>query len=204
MVRVKICGITSLEDGVAAVEAGADALGFVFAPSPRKVSPQVVRKLIRALPLEVMLVGVFVNETPENITQIADLCGLDYVQLHGDEDIRPFQAMGLKVIKSCAMGKEPAPGPDDYPGATLLLDTYVPGLAGGSGKSFDWSLAAPLARKRPIILAGGLDPDNVAKAIETVKPFAVDVSSGVEMSPGRKDHERVHEFIKRAKLAGAA
>ncbi len=204
MVRVKICGITNTEDAMAAVRAGADALGFVFAQSPRQVAPEKARQVIDALPPLVSKVGVFVDEAPRKVAEIAARCGLDYVQLHGVEEVKEAQGLGLRVIKSFAMGKGDPPGPRDYPGAALLLDTYVPGLAGGSGKSFDWSLAAPLAKERPIILAGGLNPENVAQAIEIVNPFAVDVSSGVEKSPGRKDHERVTEFVKRAKLAGAA
>ena len=204
MVRVKICGITNLDDALAAVEAGADALGFVFAQSPRRVSPEKAREITCILPPFVCKVGVFVDDDLYKVAQVQDFCGLNYVQLHGEEDVIDAQVLGLKVIKSFAMGKGRIPKADEYPGAALLLDTYVPGLAGGSGKTFDWSLAAPLAAQRPVILAGGLNPDNVASAIETVKPFAVDVSSGVEKNPGRKDHERVSEFIKNAKLAGLA
>ena len=204
MVRVKICGITNLEDALAAALAGADALGFIFAESPRRVSPVQAREIIAELPPFVSTVGVFVDEPMDQVAQTRSFCGLDLVQLHGKEDESYSASLAPGVIKSYSMGKAPAPAPDSHPGALLLLDTYAPGLAGGTGQTFDWKLAAPLAAGRRVILAGGLDPENVTRAIQTVKPFAVDASSGVEISPGRKDHERVAEFIKNANLAGFA
>jgi phosphoribosylanthranilate isomerase len=201
MVRVKICGITCQEDALAAAYAGADALGFIFAKSPRQVEPQKAREIIAALPGLVHSVGVFVDESLDHVKQVREFCGLDYVQLHGEEDRFYTSSLTPKVIRTLGMGSGPAPSADDYPDAFLLLDTQVKGQRGGTGKTFDWSLAAPIAARRQVMLAGGLNPDNVARAIKTVKPFAVDVSSGVELSPGRKDHERIAEFVKNAKLA---
>lgn len=199
MVKVKVCGITNREDCRAAVDCGADAVGFVFTPSPRQVTWQQAARLREVVPSSVCAVGVFVNEDPDTVRELRQRCGLDAVQLHGDEDEGYALALGGKVIKNLAVGAKLDLPDDAYPGATLLLDTKVRGVRGGSGQTFDWSLARPLAAKRKIILAGGLSPDNVASAIQIVKPYAVDVSSGVEKSPGRKDHAKIAAFIARAK-----
>jgi phosphoribosylanthranilate isomerase len=199
VVRVKICGITCAEDALAAVAFGADALGFVFAPSPRRVTPQEARAIIRRLPPLVATVGVFVNESTGAIKEIQSLCGLDMIQLHGDESEADAARLGTGVIKALRVGNGPLPRDDSYPTATLLLDTYSPGARGGTAQTFDWRVAAGPAGKRPIILAGGLTPDNVAQAVETVRPYAVDVSSGVEHEPRRKDYEKLACFIRRAK-----
>lgn len=199
MVRVKICGLTNLDDALAAAGFGADALGFVFAASPRRVTPEKVREIVDRLPPLVMTVGVFVDETPERVREIRDACRLDVVQLHGDETEDHIQAVGGRVIKAWKISRKAPEFKRAYPAATLLLDTYSPHQAGGSGQTFDWRLAVEAARTRPVILAGGLSPDNVKEAVATVKPYAVDVSSGVESTFGRKDHVKLRSFIKAAK-----
>jgi phosphoribosylanthranilate isomerase len=199
MVRVKICGITSSEDALAAVRLGADALGFVFAQSPRQISPDRAQEIIRQIPALIQTVGVFVNATPDWMQEVRTFCGLDLLQLHGEEPPEVVARVGGRVIKGIRVGADHAPSWDAYPETTLLLDTYVPHARGGTGASFDWNLAREAARRRPIILAGGLTAENVQDAIGIVRPYAVDVSSGVEQEPGRKDHERLARFIQRAK-----
>lgn len=199
MVLVKICGITNREDGLAAVRLGADLVGLVLAPSPRRVTPEQARKIVLALPPRIKCVGVFVDAPPAQVRELRDYCGLDLVQLHGAESEQEAAFLGPGVIKALRVGPDNEFDARAYPGARLLLDTHVPGQPGGTGKTFDWGLAVAAARQRPIILAGGLSPDNVAQAIKTVNPHAVDVSSGVESEPGRKDHDRIASFIRRAK-----
>ncbi len=193
--RVKICGITNLADALAACRLGADALGFVLAPSPRRVSPDQAKAIIAKLPPLVSTVGVFVDTPVEKVAGIRAYCGLDWVQLHGEEAPEQAAALGPRVIKALKLGPGREPYPQAYPGCALLLDTHHPSVAGGTGQSFDWSLAQGVARQRPVILAGGLHPDNVAQAIRQVQPYAVDVSSGVEKEKGVKDHERIASFI---------
>ncbi len=193
--RVKICGITSVEDALAAAAAGADAVGLVFAPSPRRVSPESARDIVAALPPLVTTVGVFVNASPAYIRRVRDYCGLDLVQLHGQEDPATVRALAPRVIKALPVSPRRVPSPHEFPGAMLLLDAALP----GGGRSFDWSLVRELAGKRPLILAGGLDPENLVRAVETVRPFALDVCSGVETSPGKKDRDKMARFIARAR-----
>lgn len=200
MIRVKICGITNPDDALQAVACGADALGLVFfAKSPRCVSPEQAREIIARLPPLVTTVGLFVNEDPRTIRAVAAQCRLDRVQLHGDESPADCLLPPLRVLKALRVrDAESLARADEYP-ADLLLDAWSDQVYGGSGRQFDWQLARALAARRPIILAGGLRPDNVAEAVAAVNPYAVDVSSGVERSPGRKDHEKVAEFIRRAR-----
>ena len=201
MVRVKICGITNRGDAGAAVEAGADALGFIFAPSTRKVSPQAAREIIRSLPPFVIKVGVFVNERISIIREIVEWCGINVIQFHGSESpevVRRFYPASIKAFKMKA--PESVEAISAYRMGAALLDTYYPSLEGGTGKAFNWSWA--LAAKKagvPVILSGGLNPDNVRDAIQMVHPYAVDVASGVESSPGKKDRNKVQDFITRAK-----
>lgn len=203
MVRVKICGITNQEDALHAVSCGADALGFVLYPgSPRCVTPTQVRAMSEALPPFVIRVGLFVNETPERIRAIAGECGLDVLQLHGDESPQDCLLPPYRVIK----GVRPRSVDDlgrlaAYPVAALLVDAAVPGQFGGTGQRADWQLAAQLAATRRVILAGGLTPVNVSAAVQAVRPYGVDVSSGVEQAPGRKDPQLVAQFIRMAKEA---
>jgi phosphoribosylanthranilate isomerase len=193
---VKVCGITRLEDAVAAIDLGASALGFVFWPdSPRFVDPFRVRAIVAALPPFVSIVGVFVNQPAEYINAVATLARLTAVQLHGDED--PAFAAGLTrpVIKAVA---GPAAGSDaDWPRrVTLLVDAHDAARRGGTGMLADWAAAAAaVARSRRVLLAGGLTSDNIRDAVARVRPFGVDVSSGVESSPGIKDRGRMTAFF---------
>ncbi|MCF8042117.1 MAG: phosphoribosylanthranilate isomerase [Desulfarculaceae bacterium] len=193
--RIKICGITNLDDALAACRLGADALGFVLAPSSRQVSPEQARDIIAALPPLVNTVGVFVDAPLVEVSELRRYCGLDWVQLHGDEDEDYAAALGRRVIKALRVSPERLPDAAVYSSCSLLLDTYHPQAVGGTGQSFDWGLACGVSRQRPVILAGGLTPDNVGRAIKQVQPFAVDVSSGVEKEKGVKDHERIANFI---------
>jgi phosphoribosylanthranilate isomerase len=196
--RIKICGITNLEDAKAAVNLGADALGFVFAESSRRISPEKARQITNQLPPFVSKVGVFVNAPLTHLRRVRDYCGLDAVQLHGEEGADYIRSLGPGVIKALRLNGKAV---GDLPDATLLLDAYDPKLRGGTGKKCDWQKAQEIARDRLVILAGGLEPGNVGKAIEQVKPYAVDVSSGVEKEPGRKDHGKIASFIATARNA---
>ncbi|WP_305042449.1 phosphoribosylanthranilate isomerase [Geoalkalibacter sp.] len=202
-VRVKICGLTRLDEALHAVACGADALGFVFYPgSLRCVSPEQAAAIIDALPPFVSTVGLFVNEAPRRIAEIAQQCRLDLVQLHGDESPADCLVPGRRVIKALRVrDRASLAQAAEYPVAALLLDAWVAGHYGGTGATFNWDLAADQARRAPVVLAGGLTPDNVADAVRRVLPFAVDVSSGVESAPGRKDPGRVAAFIRNAKAA---
>lgn len=199
MVRVKICGITNVKDALHAVDAGADAIGFVFAPSKRRVTVQAARLIVQELPPFVKTVGVFVNESLLNIQRIQDEAKLDLIQLSGEESEDFAAYFAADAIKVVHVSKNTPPSARNYPYNTLLLDTLVKGQKGGSGQTFDWDLAVEIARTRRIIIAGGLNPENVVEAIHKVRPYAVDVSSGVEAEPGRKDDVKVTTFIKRAK-----
>lgn len=199
--RVKICGITNLEDALHAVAAGADALGFVFYPrSPRAVTPSQVAAIVRELPPFVTTVGLFVNERREVIEQTMASCGLDLIQLHGDETVHDSRFEGRRVIKALRIKNAASLlVAEEFAVAGLLLDAWSNEVYGGSGECFDWQLLKNFASQRPVILAGGLTPQNVAEAVRQVRPFAVDVSSGVEASPGKKDPERVAEFIRQVR-----
>ena len=206
--RIKICGITREEDAWAAIEAGADALGFVFVPgTPRFIEPGRAAAITRSLPPFVSRVGLFVNADPEHIRATVAEARLDTVQLHGDEPPEVgLSLLGLvRVIQAFRVqGPEMLQRLPDYRKSAdaWLLDAYVPGTAGGTGARFDWNLAVQ-ARElgHPLILAGGLKPENIAEAVRQVRPFAVDVSSGVESSPGQKDAEKIRELIRSARLA---
>ena len=205
MVRVKICGITEKDDAFKAIKFGADALGFVFyKKSPRYVSPSRARNIIAVLPPFVSTVGVFVNERLGAINDIASFCGLNAVQLHGDEDhhyCHRLKRYPFKVIK--AFRVTPSFHFDEagkFNVDALLFDAYQPDAFGGTGKTFNWELLRQADIKGPFILSGGLDHENILEAIKIVKPYAVDVSSGVELEPGKKDHRKMMSFIKNAKL----
>ena len=204
MVRVKICGNVTLKDTMAAVEAGADAVGFVFyARSPRVVGPKAVAAIVSHLPPFVTPVGLFVNEKPEVVRQIASDCGIRLVQLHGEESPQYCAELKLPVLKGIRVRtREDVANLSAYRVDAILLDAYVEGMAGGTGTTFDWSLAVEAKAWGPIILAGGLTPDNVAGAINRVRPYGVDVSSGVESSPGVKDHAKVKAFVETVKRRG--
>ena len=197
-IKVKICGMTQLKDALFAVEQGVDAVGFIFyKKSPRAVTMKTVRGIIKKLPPLVDTVGVFVNESAERLNKIADYCGLDLVQLHGEESpafcrkihrrvIKAFRVKDLQSIKQL----------EKFPVSGFLLDTFSDDLHGGTGKTFDWNLALPAKKMGPVILAGGLTPRNILQAVRQVRPYGVDVCSGVEKSPGIKDLEKVRAFLK--------
>lgn len=198
-VRSKICGITRIEDALAAVDAGADAIGLVFyPPSPRAVSVVQARAIIAALPPFVTTVGLFVNASRCELNETLEAVALDLLQFHGDETPEDCEGYHRPFIKALRV----KPG-DDIAAACrvyaraggLLLDAYVPGVPGGTGETFDWSLI-PKDLSKPVILAGGLSPDNVAQAIAQVQPYAVDVSGGVELHKGIKDHGKIRAFMK--------
>jgi phosphoribosylanthranilate isomerase len=201
MVRVKICGITRAQDAVAAVRAGADAIGLVFAKSPRQISPETAKEIISKIPPFVTPVGLFVNESPERIREIALSCGFRVVQLHGDEPPHYLAELrGFKVIKAFRIEKPQDLGAlGAYKADAYLLDAFSPQRRGGTGRTFDWKIALEAKEIGPIILAGGLKPENVARAVSLVEPYGVDVSSGVESAPGVKDAALVEEFIRAAK-----
>ncbi len=197
MTRVKICGIISAEDALAAVEAGADALGFVFVPgTPRLVHPETAERIVAGLPPFVTAVGVFVDQPLEEVLRIAARCNLQAVQLHGDEPEAFSRGIPLKVIKAIRVREALDLRPiATYPAHAFLLDAFVEGQAGGTGTPISWDLAVQAKGHAPIILSGGLRPETVGLAVRRVRPYGVDVSSGVEMRPGRKDHQKVREFI---------
>ncbi|APC20828.1 MAG: phosphoribosylanthranilate isomerase [Pseudomonas protegens] len=197
-VRSKICGITRIEDALAAVAAGADAIGLVFYPkSPRAVNVQQARAIIAALPPFVTSVGLFVNASRCELGEILDAVPLDLLQFHGDESAADCEGYHRPYIKALRVkaGDDIAAACLAYPRASgILLDTYVEGVPGGTGEAFDWSLV-PQGLSKPIILAGGLTPDNVAAAIARVRPYAVDVSGGVEQGKGIKDPAKIQAFM---------
>jgi phosphoribosylanthranilate isomerase len=195
--RVKVCGITCREDAVAAVEAGADALGFVFVPgTPRCVRPEVAEGIVGVLPPFITPVGVFMNQPLEEVVRIAARCGLQAIQLHGDEPEAYSRRIPLRVIKAVRVrDAESLRILPTYPAHAFLLDAFVEGQPGGTGTPIAWELAVQAKGHAPIILSGGLRPETVGPAVRRVRPYGVDVSSGVEVSPGRKDHQKVREFI---------
>ncbi|MBX9754337.1 MAG: phosphoribosylanthranilate isomerase [Pseudomonadaceae bacterium] len=204
VVRSKICGITRIEDALLAVAAGADALGFVFySKSPRAVSVERARVIIAALPPFVTTVGLFVNANRRELTALLDGLPLDLLQFHGDEtpaDCSGYQRPYIKALR-VKPGDDIAQLAASYEQASgILLDTFVPGIPGGTGAAFDWSLV-PHNLSKPVILAGGLTPQNVFAAIEQVRPYAVDVSGGVEASRGIKDAEKVKAFLREVRRA---
>ncbi len=196
--RVKICGITRLEDAQIAAQAGADALGFVFyPPSPRAVTAEVAGPIVRSLPAFVTATGLFVDATADEVSSLLEQVPLDLLQFHGDESPEFCQSFGRPYIKALRMqpGVDIAALANSYTDARgILLDAYVAGVPGGTGEVFDWQ-AIPQGLAKPLILAGGLNVDNVRLAIEQVQPWAVDVSGGVEADKGIKDAEKVHAFM---------
>ncbi|MDY6856912.1 MAG: phosphoribosylanthranilate isomerase [Thermodesulfobacteriota bacterium] len=202
MTKIKICGITNSEDASWAVDLGADALGFVFyKESPRYVSKEVARDIICNLPPFVSSVGVFVNEHEERINEISEFCSLDLIQLHGNEAPDFCDKFNKRLIKALKIKD----GVNLefislYNVSAILLDTYYKELYGGGGKTFNWQLASQAkGYAKSVILAGGLNPDNIVNAIQIVKPYGVDVSSGVEHEPGKKSYGRLKKFITIAK-----
>ena len=224
-VRVKICGVTNAADAREAVAAGADMLGFIFFPkSPRYVAPEQVRTILAAVEharvsthVQLLTVGVFVNDPPEMVAQVLRFCGLDMVQLHGEEapatlglreSQSPLRGRAYKALRPCTLDEAtglarqyalPMHLQDKGSIPAFLIDAYHPDRRGGTGVTGDWGLASALSSQYPLLLAGGLTPSNVAQAVHSVKPWGVDVASGVEESPGKKDHAALRAFIAAAK-----
>ena len=200
MVKVKICGITNYDDAAVAVDLGADALGFIFASSPRKIEYDSASEIIKKLPPFVKSVGVFVNENIKKIMDVAEHCGLDNIQLHGDESPETCRRLMPRTIKALRIKDNSIPDDfNEYRGKVkaFLLDTYSEKAAGGTGKTFNWDVALNIKKLgAPVILAGGLNPTNIREAIEKVRPYAVDVNSGIEERPGKKDHLLMKQLFK--------
>ena len=205
MVRVKICGVTRVKDALVAARGGADAIGLVFAMSPRQISPEAAREIISETPPFLTPVGLFVNESSERIKELAASCGFRTVQLHGDEPPEYLAELhGLKIIKAFRIHtRDDLQALGSYKADAYLLDAFAPERRGGTGKTFDWKIGLEAKKFGPIILAGGLTPENVAQAVKLVEPYGVDVSSGVEAAPGEKDATLVEEFIRAAKGPGS-
>ena len=209
-IKVKVCGITNAEDALAAVEAGADALGFIFyEKSPRYVVPAVAANIIAQLPPLVTPVGVFVNEGLATVRAIMDTCGLAMAQLHGDENVsycRELARPAMKALRLRDRGSLLALAEYQGRGGVrgFVLDTFSELSYGGTGQITDWGLAAEVAKSTPLLLAGGLTPDNVTEAIRTVRPYGVDVSSGVESAPGKKDHAKMCAFVDAVRVVSSS
>jgi phosphoribosylanthranilate isomerase len=203
MVKAKVCGITTPEDALTAASSGADAIGLVFAESPRKVSLEEAREIAAALPEGVLKVGVFVNEEPEEVLRIAREVGLDYAQLHGDETpetVTFLREGGVKVMKALRVRDEDSLAAIEGYGADLvMLDAWSEKARGGTGERFDWALAKSLRGRGNIVVSGGLSPENVREAISFFEPYGVDASSSLEEAPGKKNEERVRRFVSAAK-----
>ncbi len=197
---VKICGITTEADALLAVALGADGIGFIFAPSPRQVSAQATRRIVERVPPEILTVGVFRDEAPERVVEIVNTTGLRAAQLHGNETVEQTRYVAERVpltIKAFPAGHRGIGRIDDYKVAYVLVDAESP----GSGEVFDWRLAEGVVDPAHLIVSGGLRPDNVADAIAHLQPYGVDVSSGVESAPGRKDPVKVRAFVAAARAA---
>jgi phosphoribosylanthranilate isomerase len=202
MTWIKICGITNEEDALQAASLEIDAVGFIFAPSPRRVDPSVVEQIVRQLSTPLLKVGVFVNQDLSEVEEIAQRCNLNVLQFHGEEPLGYCQHFSLPVMKAIRIkDSESLRNMDLYPNVPILLDTYHPTKAGGTGNPFPWEIALRAKEKRDFILSGGLTPENVREAIKKVSPLGVDVNSGVERVPGKKDFSKMVEFVKEVKKA---
>ena len=203
MTLVKVCGITNAKDARLAAEAGADAIGLIFAKSPRRVNVDQAKKIAAVLPDNVKKVGVFVSEEPERVRLAVEKVGLDYVQLHGDESpetVSDLRSKNLKVIKAVRIRDAASlEALEDYEADFFLLDAYSEKARGGTGEKFDWELAKTLRGYANILVSGGLTPENVRAAIEFFEPYGVDASSSLEETPGTKNDERVRRFVNAAK-----
>ncbi|TMF70864.1 MAG: phosphoribosylanthranilate isomerase [Chloroflexi bacterium] len=201
MIRVKICGICDLEAANMAVEAGADLIGFHFCDSDRRVSPEEARSIIEELLVRPKIVGVFIDETPDEVRQIAEFVDLDLLQLHGSE--QPGFEAGRPVMKVLKVKEGRVPGADGWPDP-IMLDSWSGDQRGGTGRTWDWEAARQLLGSRKVFIAGGLQPGNVGKVVSEFRPYGVDVSSGVEARPRVKDPDKVRAFVRAVRLAEAA
>ena len=203
MVKAKVCGITTPEDALTAANSGADAVGLVFAESPRKLSVEQAREVATTLPDGVLKVGVFVDEEPEEVLRIVREVGLDYAQLHGDESpetVTFLRGEGVKVIKALRVrGAGSLAAMDEYEADLFLLDAWSDKARGGTGERFDWAVAKSYGGRGNILVSGGLTPENVREAIRFFEPYGVDASSSLEDAPGKKNGERVRRFVSAAK-----
>jgi len=201
MTKIKICGLTNIDDAKQAVELGADALGFIFADSPRRITPETTREIIISLPPFVSKVGVFVGEEPRNIQEISDYCHLDFVQLHGEKCWEYCDSISKPLIKAFAVKDRTVL--DHIRSRHLqyfMLDTSHAHLHGGTGQTFDWQIAKEASSMGKLILSGGLNPDNIIDALTIVRPYAVDINSGIEESPGVKDFGKMKQFIEEVEI----
>ncbi|MBU1208171.1 MAG: phosphoribosylanthranilate isomerase [Proteobacteria bacterium] len=202
MTWIKICGITNLQDALQAATLEVDALGFIFAPSPRRIDPLAAREIVRSLPPSVFKIGVFVDEEISEVRRIADDCGLNGLQFHGQESPEYCQEFPLPVIKTIAVRSiDSLREMEKYSSVSILLDAWSAERAGGSGKAFCWEWAGEAWKKRDFILSGGLNPMNVYQAVQRLKPVGVDVCSGVEQIPGKKNLWKMIDFVKEVKRA---
>jgi len=206
MTWIKICGITNVEDALVASSLGVDALGFIFAPSPRRMDPhkarEIILEMVRNLPASPLKIGVFVNEDIREVRRIAEDCFLDLLQFHGEEPSAYCLQSSLPVIKAISVrDPESLREMEKYPLTSILLDAWDQNRAGGTGKTFNWEMALLARQKRDFILSGGLNPGNVARAIHLLRPMGVDVCSGVERAPGEKDRLKMDDFIKEVRKA---
>lgn len=202
--RIKICGVTNLPDAMAAVEAGADALGFMLYPkSKRYVAPETVAAITQVLPPFVARVGVFVNESLNHVSEVKERCQLDTIQLHGEESPEYCAQLPGTIIKAFRLqSPQTLIEAQEYPVSAWLLDSYSPAARGGTGETFNWSwIQDALPLKRPVIVAGGLTPENVAACVLATRPYGLDVSSGVEDGPGKKNAEKMTHLIRQAQQA---
>lgn len=198
MTQVKICGITNSQDAFAAIECGAAALGFIFyPPSPRYVKPEDAKKVISSLPDKMVKVGVFVNEKQEEIKRVIEFCALDMIQLHGDESMEFCHNFPASIIiKAIELNNyDDVTRALDYNVSAIMIDRRHAGLYGGTGKTSNWDLACSIKNKKPLILSGGLNTENVAEALKTVAPNALDINSGIEKAPGVKDHTKLAQIL---------
>jgi phosphoribosylanthranilate isomerase len=198
VVRVKICGICDAGGAATAVEAGADLLGFHFCSSPRRIRPEDAKQIVDGLRVRPTLVGVFIDQDPDEVWQIADFVGLDLVQLHGSED--PGFDAGFPVMKVLKVREGQVPSAEGWPDP-VMLDSWSPDQRGGTGRTWDWESARPLLSARKVFIAGGLEPGNVGKVVSGFLPYGVDVSSGVESAVRVKDPEKVRAFVHAVRLA---
>ncbi len=204
MTFIKICGLTNLSDALVAISCGADALGFIFAPSPRQVIPEIVMQINKEIPSSIWRVGVFVNADLKQVKQIAEFCNLTHLQFHGEESPAYCAQAPLPVIKTIKIkGVASLQEINQYSSPLFLLEGFHSEQAGGTGKTFPWELALEIKEKIRFILAGGLNPENVSRAISLLHPWGVDVCSGVEASPGKKDENKLRKFIEEVKRVDA-